>query len=109
MRLIEADKTIELLKARLYETALNNSTVNCDASQLYKECADNRIEVWINEIPTVDAEPIKYGHWEDTTVLFYRGCSECGCYIKWKYEPFLDIGGYNYCPNCGAKMDGGDL
>lgn len=55
MRLIDADKTIGLLKTRLYETALNNATVNCDASQLYSECADNRIEAWIDEMPTVDA------------------------------------------------------
>lgn len=40
MRLIDADKTIGLLKTRLYETALNNATVNCDASYLYTECAD---------------------------------------------------------------------
>lgn len=47
------------------------------------------------DAPTVDAEPIRHGHWEVTPV--YIKCSECG-------ESFMLIP-QNYCPNCGAKMD----
>ena len=46
--------------------------------------------------PTVDAEPIRHGHWEKVTG-YYR-CSECN-------QAFPDIGyGFNFCPECGADM-----
>lgn len=108
MRLIDADKAIGLLKTRLYETALNNTTVYCDASQLYKECADNRIEVWIDEIPTVEAEPVRHGHWVDDGErygldheLAMWECDQCGETI-WAY--LKDPRRWNYCPQCGSKM-----
>ena len=48
--------------------------------------------------PTVDAVEVVHGRWEEPYLL-YLVCSECGTgYVK--YEK------YNYCPNCGAKMDG---
>lgn len=37
----------------------------------------------------------------------YIKCPECGVMVKWDFT-FFDIGNWNYCPNCGAKMDGGD-
>lgn len=58
MRLIDADKTKDHIKTRLLETALNNCDAVCDASYLYQECADNRIETWVDEMPTVDAVPV---------------------------------------------------
>ena len=58
MRLVDADKTIGHIKTRLLETALNNCTAVCDVSYIYQECADNRIETWVDEMPTVDAEPV---------------------------------------------------
>ena len=58
MRLIDADKTIGHIKTRLLETALNNCTAVCDVSYIYQECADNRIETWVDEMPTVDAVPV---------------------------------------------------
>lgn len=54
MRLIDADEAIGHIKTRLLETALNNSTAVCDVAYVYQECADNRIETWVDEIPTVD-------------------------------------------------------
>lgn len=76
MRLTDADTTIGTLKTRLYETALNNATVSCDASYLYTECADNRIETWIDEIPTVDAVEVVR-------------CKDCQHY--WKNNPSDDV------------------
>ena len=58
MRLVDADKTVGHVKTRLLETALNNCTVVCDVSYIYQDCADNRIETWIDEMPTVDAIPV---------------------------------------------------
>lgn len=56
-------------------------------------------------LPTVDAVPVVHGQWiEDHD---YLKCPECGVMVKWDFT-FFDIGNWNYCPNCGAKMDGGD-
>lgn len=49
----------------------------------------------IDEMPTVDATPVRHGKWKVTPV--YIKCSECG-------ESFMLIP-QNYCPNCGARMD----
>lgn len=57
-------------------------------------------------MPTVDAEPVRHGHWiEGNNFHWYsNSCSCCG------YTRTTDIksNGWNqwkYCPNCGAKMD----
>lgn len=50
----------------------------------------------LDEILAVDAEPVVHGRWLDRDSLFCR-CSECGG---------RTMGEHNYCPNCGAKMDG---
>jgi rubrerythrin len=56
----------------------------------------------ILEAPAADVEPVRHGEWIPTgeETMFSREvkCNQCG--IKLLGEP-------NYCPNCGAKMDGG--
>lgn len=55
--------------------------------------------------PAADVSPVRHGRWiygEDIDIQ----CSVCGA-------DALTEGDYrqtrsNYCPNCGAKMDGGD-
>ena len=57
-------------------------------------------EIDIDNAPTVDA--IKHGYWKGKPIAGYSdvGCSECG-------GVFLENNGkWNYCPNCGARMDG---
>lgn len=59
-----------------------------------------------NDKCDVEFAPVKHGYWIDRSVAFYRKCSECGCCMEWNKEPFLHGDGeYNYCPNCGAKME----
>lgn len=48
-------------------------------------------------MPTVDAEPVRHGHWINTGFLTAK-CSVCDAEV---HE--LEYG--NYCPNCGGKMD----
>ena len=63
----------------------------------------------VMDAPTVDAAPVVHGRWEDRPTGRYGArqswCSACGKHSG--------IGGIEsnrhraYCPNCGAKMDGG--
>lgn len=62
-----------------------------------------------NLVPAADVAEVVYGRWidgaEDFTCGNYNAeCSICRCYVSWDGcdEDF------NYCPNCGAKMDGGE-
>lgn len=49
------------------------------------------------EIPSADVASVVHGHWKINCDGYYPYCSEC------LYEP-EELS--NYCPNCGAKMDG---
>lgn len=64
--------------------------------------AQNDVLMWLEEqipkIPSADVEPVRHGRWEGKT---YK-CSLCG---KW-VDPLQGDADMNYCPNCGAKMDG---
>ena len=64
--------------------------------------ADWKLDEMIEELPAADVELVKHGRWEtnsdrpDSLI-----CSICKCgFDMWKHDP------HNYCPNCGAKMDG---
>lgn len=63
----------------------------------------------VRKIPAADVAPVRHGRWVDHCVRDWR-CSECGD----KIIKFRSVDGYcyddkpNFCPNCGAKMDGGD-
>ena len=56
----------------------------------------------LKPIPTADVEEVRHGEWE-TDFCDYV-CSVCGGHIS---DCTLDdYSEPNYCPNCGAKMDG---
>ena len=62
----------------------------------------------IKNIPSADVAPVTHGEWEE--VHEWMGdvtysCSVCGCYALWK-ELTTDQVCTEYCPHCGAKMDG---
>lgn len=52
----------------------------------------------------VNAVPVVHGEWEDDDILKESRCSACGEVSSWFDS---DIEYWNYCPYCGAKMDGG--
>lgn len=73
---------------------------------------------YIHQAPTIDAVPVKHGEWlpyEWCTDGTWDKCSVCGVAhrARHKYTGFVDHKVHvfqeqlNYCPNCGAKMDGG--
>ena len=81
------------------------------------EVVERSIDVeYVKAIPAADVVPVVHGKWiphsEKSreyigTVLVhveydYWLCDTCGYRVE-KGQPM-----YNFCPNCGAKMDGGD-
>lgn len=77
------------LMAKLYRMPIFEKA-DFDKKMLYVE------KSIIDQMPTVDAVPVVHGRWlegnnrQPCSVCRYRGQK------SWKY-----------CPNCGAKMDGG--
>ena len=70
----------------------------------------------INSIPAADVAPVVHGRWIQKKewhlgrwVAWFE-CSECGEHDDnsdmYEIMPFCNLS--NYCPGCGAKMDGGD-
>ena len=57
----------------------------------------------IDKMPTVDAEPIKHGHWINHFDDLFPEDSSVECSVCHEYEGIM--ANDNYCPNCGAKMD----
>ena len=60
----------------------------------------------VKKAPTVDAVEVVHGRWEmgvDEGDYEYGTCSVCGYN---EYNAFGCCLPHNYCPNCGAKMDG---
>lgn len=58
----------------------------------------------IKGMKAADVAPVVHGRWVTTKAPFMNeceDCSVCGYRTVWGHR-------YNYCPNCGAKMDGGD-
>ena len=56
----------------------------------------------IERVPAVDAEPVQHGKWINAghdAFTQYRRCSSCARLLA-------NAPAYDYCPNCGAKMDG---
>lgn len=54
----------------------------------------------INHAPTVDAVPVVHGYWDDSFDGITPYCSVCHMSQRTMNRT------PNYCPNCGAKMDG---
>ena len=69
------------------------------------DLSGEKFEAAILKIPVADVAPVRHGRWiehEKYTFGVMYDCSICDNLI-------LDNGhSWNYCPNCGAKMDGCD-
>ena len=63
---------------------------------------------YIDSEPPADVAPVRHGRWIHTDLadhwLGKDECSECTYHEKDR----SDLSHFNYCPNCGAKMDGVD-
>ena len=101
-RLINADALKEMICNHVYPVVdyFNNKD--------YGMFWTGGIEKAIDEQPTIDAKPVRHGKfigaeydgYADGNPVYYEWkCSECGCIFE-EDEPT-----YNYCPNCGCRMD----
>ena len=71
------------------------------AEQIYRKLCDG-----IEDCETVEAEPTKHGWWRH-----YEGTLTCSVCHTEIYDDIIELLGDDvprYCPNCGARMDGGE-
>lgn len=104
--LISRQAVSDIIKTRLYQTALNNTEYITSYAKVCEDIAENRIDTWISEAKTVEPER-KPGKWE---YIQYDGnpkignwhCSNCRLIVNLGFEgePY-----YHYCPSCGARME----
>ena len=65
----------------------------------------------IKGMKAADVAPVVHGRWDDSGRYTFPGgstavrCTNCGCALTVSEYRLND---WNYCPVCGAKMDGGD-
>ena len=60
----------------------------------------------LNQFPVADVAPVRHGRWISVPHKLARVCSVCNRDEPYKFAD-IDADVYDYCPNCGAKMDGG--
>lgn len=82
-----------------YEAALADFEA-CNAEN--PRWTPQRVKTLLLRQPAADVAPVVYGKWGDNGIAgsILVKCSVCG----------FDCGAssFSYCPNCGAKMDGGN-
>ena len=92
-----------ILFGEFVQSLKNSLDVYDPYSDGYEDGID-RITDWL-EFNFVDAVEVVHGRWETvSSMLVYLCCSQCKDVHIW--ETWLGDGKWNYCPNCGAKMDG---
>ena len=70
-------------------------------------CVNETFYDAMQTIPAADVAPVRHGEWasEETAVT----STACGRSYDTDFEIKRNvILSFDYCPNCGAKMDGGD-
>lgn len=81
-----------------------------NASPMYRRGYDDCVEA-ILKTPAADVAPVVHGRWDDSgRYTFPSGnaavrCTNCGCALT---ESEYHLNNWNYCPVCGAKMDGAE-
>ena len=95
-RLIDANNLIEEIREERCYNCRNFKDMKCDY------CGTADYIYMIEDMPAVDVAPVRHGRWEEASDGDGIVCPFCRtdfCTIIYDTEYF------NYCPNCGAKMD----
>lgn len=104
MRLIDADAFDRALAAHEFDAALMEAD---DHDQPYEHIAMYYSTQSFRDVmrcqPTINAVPVVHGRWiKEADRVNHWHCSRCGLVYGLSHASFA------YCPNCGARMDGGD-
>ena len=95
---IEKDALVRMLRAKAEMGRLSE----------YSVCFDN-VAKMIELLPAADVAEVKHGKWIGKQLDNFRKyevtCSNCGWIGIENYDSYNDPSDFNYCPNCGAKMD----
>ena len=97
---IKREAAIKAMEKADY-TLIANDADSCKADYL-REIIEN--------VPAADVVPVVHGRWDDSgRYTFPSGnaavrCTNCGCALT---ESEYHLNNWNYCPVCGAEMDGG--
>ena len=91
MRLIDADA----FKKYMLSGNENDHTGVGLMLRLFSACID--------DLPTVDAEPVRHGHWE--RVIPTKNAAKWSTKVSCSVCHKQGYTHHNYCPNYGAKMD----
>lgn len=95
-RLIDANNLIEEIREERCYNCRNFKDMKCDY------CGTADYIYMIEDMPVANVEPVRHGRWEEASDGDGIVCPFCRtdfCTIIYNTEYF------NYCPNCGAKMD----
>lgn len=100
MRLIDADLPMEQMEKLLDHHLMMG---NFSADGAVSDCIE-----FLKTAPTIDAEPVRHGHWVWGSAWYPPTCSVCNL-VPLTPGYVGDVNFYeryfNRCPNCGAKMD----
>ena len=92
---VESIDWYSVYKGKLTAGAPNTENALYKASSIYAV---------IDNAPAADVAQVRHGRWEWDTEDIYR-CSNCA--EKSHVKEVMGHPEWDYCPNCGAKMDGG--
>lgn len=98
-RLIDADALVEALMMYTWHDEDGYEIDDCGPKRVY-------IKEWLPDIPTVDAVPVVHGKKlhqspvDPNSMICFKKCV-CKCSVCGEYV----AKDWNYCSNCGAKMD----
>ena len=93
----------EYIERDMYYQKINGlSKGGCGDYPLYCLAINDCMNV-LDEMPAADVAPVRHGCWVETIHKGYK-CSLCNC-LSSLFDENLKS---EFCPWCGAKMDGGD-
>lgn len=105
MRLIDAN--LAMRKIREYMEDYPNATARLAACRACLSILGDK-----QQVPTIDPESLRpHGRWVCVNAAYGRyECSACHAEDEdcSDYYGEHNVTGQDFCPNCGAKMDGGD-
>ena len=108
--LVDAKKLVENFRLKKIDDVFPNwQELSCTTKVALSMLTRKYREI-ILSAPIVDAVEVVHGRWIEKKLDDFRmwelRCSECGWVGISNYDAYDEPYDFNYCPNCGAKMDG---